>query len=32
MLAYLSNWEISVFTKAISELSKYALENMIDKL
>ena len=32
MLAYLSNWEISVFTNAIPELSKYALANMIDKL
>ncbi len=32
MLAHLSNWEISVFTNAISELSKYALENMVDKL
>jgi hypothetical protein len=32
MLEHLSNWEISVFTKAIPELSKYSLENMIDKL
>ena len=32
MLAHLSNWEISVFTNAIPELSKYALDNMIDKL
>ena len=32
MLAHLSNWEISVFTNAIPELSKYALENMVDKL
>jgi len=32
MLAHLSNWEISVFTNAIPELSKYALENMIDKI
>ena len=32
MLAQLSNWEISVFTNAIPELSKYALENMVDKL
>ncbi|MFI1743985.1 hypothetical protein [Thalassobellus sediminis] len=32
MLAQLSNWEISVFTNAIPELSKYAIENMIDKL
>ena len=28
MLEHLSNWEISVFTKAIPELSKYALENI----
>jgi hypothetical protein len=27
MLAHLSNWEISVFTNAIPELSKYALNN-----
>lgn len=27
MLAHLSNWEISVFTNAIPELSKYALDN-----
>ena len=32
MLAQLSNWEISVFTNAIPELSKYALENMVEKL
>ncbi|WP_152971477.1 hypothetical protein [Lacinutrix algicola] len=32
MLTHLSNWEISVFTNAIPELSKYALENMIDNL
>ena len=32
MLEHLSNWEISVFTNAIPELSKYALENMIEKL
>jgi hypothetical protein len=32
MLELLSNWEIIVFTNAIPELSKYALENMIDKL
>jgi hypothetical protein len=32
MLAHLSNWEISVFTNAILELSKYALENIIGKL
>lgn len=27
-----SNWEIKVFTKAIPELSKYALNKMVDKL
>jgi len=32
MLAHLSNWEISVFTNAIPKLSKYALDNMIEKL
>ncbi len=32
MLEHLSNWEISVFSNAIPELSKYALENMTDKL
>ncbi|WP_438712041.1 hypothetical protein ACSTS3_06145 [Aquimarina muelleri] len=32
MLEYLSNWEISLFSKAIPELSKFALENMIDML
>jgi len=32
MLAHLSNWEISVFTNAIPELSKYALDDMIEKL
>lgn len=32
MLPHLSNWEIRVFTNAIPELSKYALENLIDKL
>ena len=32
LLEHLSNWEISVFSNAIPELSKYALENMIDKL
>ena len=32
MLAHLSNWEISEFTSAIPELSKYALDNMIVKL
>jgi len=29
MLAHLSNWEISVFTNAIPELSKYALNNIV---
>ncbi len=29
---HFSNWEIKVFTKAIPELSKYALSNMIKKL
>jgi hypothetical protein len=28
MLEHLSNWEISVFTNAIPELSKYALDNV----
>ena len=28
----LSNWEIKVFTNAVPELNKYALENVIDKL
>ncbi|WAC02495.1 hypothetical protein N7U66_01930 [Lacinutrix neustonica] len=28
MLEHLSNWEVSVFTNAIPELSKYALENV----
>jgi len=32
MLAHLSNWGINVFTNAIPELSKYALENMIEEL
>lgn len=32
MLEHLSNWEISVSTNAIPELSKYSLENMIDQL
>ena len=27
-----SNWEIKVFTKAIPELSKYSLSNMLSKL
>lgn len=29
---HLSNWEIKVFTKAIPELSKYSLTNMLSKL
>jgi len=29
---HLSNWEIKVFTKAIPELSKYSLPNMLSKL
>lgn len=29
---HLSNWEIKVFTKAIPELSQFALNNMIKKL
>ena len=28
----LSNWEIKISTNAIAELSKYALDNMIDRL
>mgnify|MGYP003624520176 CR=1 FL=1 len=32
LMPSLSNWEISIYTNAIPELSKYALENMIDKL
>ena len=28
----LSNWEIKVFTKAIPELSKFALNNMLNEL
>ena len=31
-ISYLSNWEIKVFTKAISELSKYEFANMKQKL
>lgn len=30
--SHLSNWEIKVFTKAIPELSKFALNNMIAQL
>lgn len=30
--SHLSNWEIKVFTKAIPELSKYALNNIVDQL
>ncbi|MET2984825.1 hypothetical protein [Aureibaculum conchae] len=29
---HLSNWEIKVFTKAIPELSKFSLDNMIARL
>ena len=29
---HLANWEIKVFTKAIPELSKYALNNIVDQL
>ena len=29
---HLSNWEIKVFTKAIPELSKYSLSNMLSEL
>lgn len=29
---HLSNWEIKVFTKAIPELSKFALDNILEKL
>ena len=29
MLEHLSNWEISLFTNAIPELSKYALNNIV---
>ena len=29
---HLSNWEIKVFTKAITELSKFALDNMLQSL
>lgn len=29
---HLSNWEIKVFTKAIPELSKYALNNIVNQL
>ena len=30
--SHLSNWEIKVFTKAIPELSKFALNNIVDQL
>ena len=30
--SHLSNWEIKIFTKAIPELSKYALNNIVDQL
>ena len=29
---HMSNWEIKVFTKAIPELSKFALDNILEKL
>lgn len=29
---HLNNWEIKVFTKAIPELSKFALNNIVDQL
>ena len=29
---HLNNWEIKVFAKAIPELSKYALNNIVDQL
>lgn len=32
MLEHLSNWEISIYSNAIPELSKYVLDNMVDKL
>ncbi|SFZ82451.1 hypothetical protein [Tenacibaculum maritimum] len=32
LLPSLSNWEIRISSKAIQELEKYALENMISKL
>lgn len=32
LMPSLSNWEIKVSSNTIPELSKYALENMIDKL
>lgn len=30
--SHLSNWEIKVFTKAIPELSKFTLNNIVDQL
>jgi len=30
--SHLSNWEIKVFTKAIPELSKFALSNILGQL
>lgn len=30
--SHLSNWEIKVFTKAIPELSKFALDNIVGQL
>jgi hypothetical protein len=32
LMPSLSNWEIKVSSNTIPELSKYALENMVDKL
>jgi hypothetical protein len=32
LMPSLSNWEITVSSNKIPELTKYALENMIDKL
>ncbi len=32
LIPSLSNWEIRISSKAIQELEKYALKNMIDKL
>jgi len=29
---HLNNWEIKVFTKAIPELSKFALNNIVEQL
>ncbi|WP_405252885.1 hypothetical protein [Dokdonia sp. Asnod3-C12] len=32
LMPSLSNWEIKVFSNTIPELTKYSLENMVDKL